>query len=135
VTTAADLHPLLLPQEGVWVMQLPFDRPLSMNDRMHHMVKAKTVKAWRDAAKDAIADADVPSCVRVRATLVYVPGQNRRRDPDNLVAAMKPVVDALVDAGVVPDDTQEEVERVWPQILPAERVHEGGRFYLRVESL
>lgn len=116
-------------------MELPFTTPLSLNDRLHHMVKAKKVSEWRKAASVALRAAQVPSCARVRAGLAYYPAQNRRRDPDNLVATMKPVVDALVDAGVVPDDTQEFVERTWPVIMPAEPARQGGRFVLLVERL
>ena len=118
-----------------WTLQLPFMKPLSLNDRQHHMVKAKAVREWRESTALLIRTAKIPACTRVRATLLYVPNANRRRDPDNLVAGFKPAVDALVDAGVVPDDTQEYVERVWPVILDAVPKHIGGRLYLRIEDL
>jgi len=118
-----------------WTIELPFTKSLSLNDRLHHMVKAKLVAQWRKAAGEALRAAHIPACERVKVSLLYIPAQNRRRDPDNLVASMKPVVDALVDAGIVPDDTQEFVERVWPVILPAEPKREGGRFLFRVEKL
>jgi crossover junction endodeoxyribonuclease RusA len=118
-----------------WTIELPFTKSLSLNDRLHHMVKAKLVAQWRKAALEGMREANIPACKRVKASLLYIPAQNRRRDPDNLVASMKPVVDALVDAGVVPDDTQEYVERIWPVILPAEPKREGGRFFFVVEKL
>ena len=118
-----------------WVVELPFTKPLSLNDRTHYMVKAKAVAQWRLAASEGIVAAGVPACGRVRAELMYIPAQNRRRDPDNLVMSMKPVVDARVDAGVVPDDTQEFVERVWPSILESEPKREGGRFLFRVTQI
>ena len=118
-----------------WTLQLPFTKPLSLNDRQHHMVKAKAVREWRESTALLARAAGIPACDRIRATLLYVPNANRRRDPDNLVAGFKPAVDALVDAGIVPDDTQEYVERVWPQILNADPKHEGGRLYLRIEDL
>lgn len=132
---AASPGELLAGSPGVWVVQLPFLTPLSMNDRMHHMAKAKAVKEWREAAHWALRAARIPRCERVAAQLVYVPAARRRRDPDNLVASFKPVVDALVDAGIVADDTQEYVERAWPHIAPASPRHVGGRFYLRVQVL
>jgi crossover junction endodeoxyribonuclease RusA len=113
-----------------WRIQLPFTRPLSLNDRMHHMAKARAVREWRTAAHWAIKAAGIPPCARIWVELHYVPAQNRRRDPDNLVASFKPVVDALVDAGVIPDDTQVFVDRAWPVIDPAEPKRQGGRFYL-----
>ena len=121
--------------DRTWVVQLPFTKSLSLNDRMHYRVRAKVTALWRGETKLALSMRNIPACERVSAALLYVPAQNRRRDPDNLVASMKPAVDALVDAGVVVDDTQEFVERIWPVILPVERDHQGGRFYLRVERL
>jgi crossover junction endodeoxyribonuclease RusA len=105
-----------------------------MNDRMHHMVKAKAVASWRSQTAAALREAQIPAMSRVKATLFYVPRANRRRDPDNLVASFKPAIDALVDAGVVPDDTQEFVERVWPVILEPDPKREH-RFVLQVEEL
>jgi crossover junction endodeoxyribonuclease RusA len=116
-----------------WLVDLPFVKPLSMNDRLHHMVKAKLVAQWRKAAREAFTD--IPPCKRVKVTLFYFPAQNRRRDPDNLVASMKPVVDALADMGIVPDDTQEFVERVWPVIMPPEPKRTVSRFQFQIEKL
>lgn len=118
-----------------WTVVLPFTKPLSLNDRQHHMAKARSVALWRDAAGFVLRAARVPQCLRVRVMLEYVPAQERRRDPDNLVASMKPVVDALVDVGIVVDDTQEFVEREWPRIAKADPRRKGGRFLLHVERL
>ena len=124
------------PRPGsLWQVQLPFTKSLSLNDRMHFRVKAKMVAKWRQETKEALVEAGVPPCGRVKATLIYIPATRRRRDPDNLVASFKPAVDALVDAGVVPDDTEEFVERVWPRILEPQPKLDGGRFFLRVEAL
>ena len=88
--------------------------------------------AHRDATHWAIKAARIQPCTRIWVELHYVPATNRRRAPDNLVAYFKPVVDAFVDTGVIPDDTQEFVDRAWPVIDPAEPKRQGGRFYLLV---
>ena len=117
-----------------WDIDLPFTTPLSLNDRMHHMAKAKLVALWRQSTAVAVRAAGVPHANRIKATLFYVPNSQRRRDPDNLVASYKPAIDALVDAGVVDDDTQDYVERVWPIICEPDRTKErGSRFTLRIE--
>lgn len=116
-----------------WVLELPFTKPLSLNDRMNHWAKAKAVKEWREAAHWLARSARIPACRVVRVELHYVPRDDRRRDPDNLVAAFKPLVDGLVDAGVVPDDTDEFVRREWPAIHPKGKPRaNGNRFWLVV---
>jgi crossover junction endodeoxyribonuclease RusA len=56
---------------------------------------------------------------RIAVGLTYVPRDKRRRDPDNLVVPLfKALVDGIVDAGIVPDDTPEYVIRSMPVILP-----------------
>jgi crossover junction endodeoxyribonuclease RusA len=99
-----------------WLLRLPFTAPLSLNDRMHYMVKAKHTKAWRDAARLAAEAAGIPSCSRIRITLIYTPRDRRRRDPLNLIATLKACEDGIVDAGVVPDDTPAYVESQMPLI-------------------
>jgi crossover junction endodeoxyribonuclease RusA len=64
-------------------------------------------------------------------TLHYQPGDNRRmRDPMNLTASSKPAIDGLVDAGLVPDDTDVYVHENTPVIHygPGDR-----RLWLTVE--
>jgi crossover junction endodeoxyribonuclease RusA len=118
-----------------WVLRLPFDKPISLNDRMHHMVRSKRMKEWRTASALLIRQAKIPPMGIVQPTLVYHPAQRRRRDPDNLVLAYKAVVDGFVDAGVIPDDTQEYVDRVWPIIGDTVKVSPEGRFELIVKRI
>jgi crossover junction endodeoxyribonuclease RusA len=118
-----------------WTVPLPFQTPLSLNDRMGHWAKAHAVAKWREASTWAIKGAGIPHCRLIRVQLRYYPKVDRRRDPDNLVASMKPVCDALIDAGVVDDDTQDYVERKWPWIMPKLPTAPDGRFDLVVEQL
>lgn len=120
-------------RSGEWELVLPFTTQLSLNDRKHWAVRMKEVKQWRDAAHVLARAAKIPWCRRIRVELHYVPGTNARRDPDNLVASLKPCIDGLVDAGVVTDDTEHFVERVFPIIHSA--TGKPGRFYLKVVAL
>jgi hypothetical protein len=81
-----------------WVVRLPWDKPpASANDRDHWRVKARKVADIRDVACYAVLNAT----------------------PDNLVVPLfKALVDGIVDAGIVPDDTPEYVLRTMPVILP-----------------
>lgn len=80
--------------------------PLSLNDRMHWRKKASITKTVRYIVL-VEARREVPPCAAAVVELHYVPRDARRRDRDNLVATLKPCMDGLVDAGVIPDDTPE----------------------------
>lgn len=128
-----------MTQRRSWTLRLPFmslaDAP-SLNSRGSHYARAAKVKAWRNAAYWLARAERIPACERIRVGLVYTPKVSRRRDPDNLVGLLKPCVDGLVDAGVVPDDTAEQVARRWPVFAaPCKEVPGGSRFLLVVERL
>ncbi|MGH3703001.1 MAG: hypothetical protein ACRDT9_00090 [Agromyces sp.] len=88
--------------------------PLSMNDRMHHIVKAKKVAELR-ALMHAKAR-QIPDLGRCEVRLVWFVNTRRRRDDENIVATLKPLCDGLVDAEVVPDDTREFMVKHMPEI-------------------
>ncbi|MAH45500.1 hypothetical protein CMI37_06705 [Candidatus Pacearchaeota archaeon] len=87
------------------------DRDLSPNKRLHHM---KLYKA-KDAAKE-LAIAKIREQGRPKQPLdwahiaiTWVAKDKRRRDIDNLMASMKPYLDALVAEGVIADDSADHV--------------------------
>lgn len=112
---------------------LPFTRPLTLNHRMHYMVKAKLTHQIREQAGQAVRDAGVPALRHLRAWIEYEPRDKRRRDPINLIPTLKACEDALVDQGVVPDDNPLYVESVMPKVLPVIR-ERYGRLWLVVEE-
>lgn len=116
-----------------WEMDLPWSKPLSMNDRGHWSKRAAEVAQYRQDAGWAAREAKIPKCERVRVTLVYEPRDQRRRDPLNLTATLKVVQDALVDVGVIPDDTIEYMETVTPLIDAPNG--KQGRLWALVEKL
>jgi crossover junction endodeoxyribonuclease RusA len=101
-----------------WQIELPFTRPLTLNHRMHYMVRAKKIAEMRHGAAEVIALAGVPPLDHLKAWIEYAPRDSRRRDPINLIPTLKASEDALMDAGVVPDDNPQYVESVMPKILP-----------------
>jgi crossover junction endodeoxyribonuclease RusA len=109
---------------AAWVLPLDFTRPLSANDpqptsRGARMRRNETVQKWRDAARQAATAAGVPELTLFTAVLEWRPGRNGRRDPENYFAAVKPLVDGLIDAGVAPDDTRRWYRSSTPIIHPA----------------
>lgn len=89
------------------------DKRLSLNDREHWAVKARKARTWRGAARFAatLAMSEHRHMVWYRSfvEVTFPVKQNRRRDPHNAIATVKPIIDGLVDAGVWPDDTDEYV--------------------------
>jgi len=106
--------------------------PLNHNQRLHWREEAARKKVVRQAVRVAATNARVGRCTRLTVTLNYQPGDEvRKRDPMNLTASSKPAIDGLVDAGLVPDDTDVYVHEQTPVIHygPGRR-----RLWLTVEA-
>lgn len=105
-----------------WELKLPYQKPpLSLNTRMHWAPKAKLTRELRDTAHVLAKAARIPKQQAIILTLHYVPRQNRRRDPSNLLGTQKPLLDGLVDAGIIPDDCPPYVEERMPVIHAASK--------------
>lgn len=81
---------------------------LNSNQRLNRYRKAERVKAWRDTARDeAKGKGSFAHPVRIVATIHKT--RAGRWDAGNLYPTAKAIVDGLVDAGVIPDDSNEYV--------------------------
>ncbi len=130
-----DGSPTDVVTQGQWVLELPFVKPLNLNQRQHWARKAQSAKAWREATYWLAKAAGIPACARITVQLMYTPPDNRRRDPLNLVAALKPCEDGLVDAGVIPDDSGFFHTSVMPVITSkGPQRQAGNRLWLEVEA-
>lgn len=90
-------------------------RLLSMNDRQHWRSKATATKAWRWRTHSAVLVGwQLAPCT---VTVELPVRDNRRRDPHNYFATVKPIIDGLVDAGLWPDDTPEWVTTTEPRLV------------------
>ncbi|MFC5268428.1 hypothetical protein ACFPJ1_40515 [Kribbella qitaiheensis] len=107
----------------MWTLDLPYEKPpLSLNDR------GQTIGARRaKSAKAAMIRADVTTLARaanippqqaIHVRLHYRPKTAVRRDADNLVATLKPAIDGLRDAQVIPDDDPSHLDWSAPRIHP-----------------
>lgn len=81
---------------------------ISANDRLHHMQRAKLTKAWREAAKEACKHLP-PLTPPVHILASIQKPRAGRWDPNNLNGTTKAIVDGIVDAGIIPDDSWKEV--------------------------
>jgi crossover junction endodeoxyribonuclease RusA len=110
------------------VVDLDIGHPPTPNRRLHWAAKARSNAEWRRwtklAALAAIRSSGMADEYPLRSVLVeptfYFP-TNRRRDEDNLLASLKPVLDGLVDAGVVDDDSRERLRLLSPIVRIAPR--------------
>lgn len=123
-----------MTQRREWRIDLPFATPLSLNDRMHWRAKAKHTKAWRGVARDLAKREQIPLLDLFTVVLHYQPRDNRRRDVDNLIATLKPVVDGLRDAHVAVDDDTTHY-RLSEPVIHLARKGEPGRLWLIVIDL
>lgn len=105
------------------IIPLPWPKPpLSLNDRPSHpKARAREVREVREAAAAAcaalIAKGALDVLEPVTVTLVWFAPDHRKRDADNPVATLKPLCDGLADAGLVPDDTPEWMDKRPVQII------------------
>lgn len=88
-------------------------------NRQQHSKHVRTRVAWLAKAKMPAVPFD-NGPVHVRFTLLAP--DRRRRDPDGLATACKPVLDGLVDAGWMPDDSWHHVDAVTYSCFPAKDV-------------
>lgn len=120
------------------VVDLP-GRPPTPNRRANRWAEARSRKEWRGwtylAALEALRSSgnadDYPLEAVVVEPVFYV-RTARRRDDDNLVASLKPLLDGLVDARVVADDRRERLRLERPRVVVGSR--DGIRLVVREAS-
>jgi hypothetical protein len=83
--------------------------PPTANHRFRHWSQERKVKAaWREYAWAKCREAGALRCEKARITITRY--AVRDVDQDNLTACVKPILDGIVDAKVVPDDKRAHVE-------------------------
>jgi crossover junction endodeoxyribonuclease RusA len=104
------------PRDVELVMRVPLlftggKPPLSLNDRLSWPAHARKVETIKAITRNAVREANVPTLGHVHVELHYRPKDNRHRDEDNLVATLKPIIDALHQ----PDERSR-----WQPIVPGD---------------
>ena len=100
-----------------FVTTLHFDyprAPLTSNQRLHWAHKAKITRQVREKAY--LLARRIPELGKCRVTLTWFVSTQTRRDADNIVPTLKAMCDGIVDAGVVPDDTPDLMDKLMPVI-------------------
>lgn len=103
-----------------WNGRFPADL-MNMNDplpatKWGRMERRKQARLWREAAWAAVCAKPRPK-VSSKATLTVQFGTtrpNQRRDPHNFMPTVKHLIDGIVDAGVLIDDSHRELSTTEP---------------------
>jgi len=105
-------------------MVLVFDQPtnplsLNQSNSWHWAKRKKHLDPWKLAIRIAynkyMAREEFPvGPITVKFTFTFA--KNARRDPHNYIATVKPCLDALVQEGLIPDDTAEWVSVAEPEL-------------------
>jgi hypothetical protein len=105
---------------AVWVLDLPYTSPpLDINRSLKShwgKIHAQLQQVQRDAYYLA-KSRKIPALDRISVTLVYWPGNNTVHDADNMSLTIKPLIDGLRKAGVVPDDRGRHVAQVAMRVI------------------
>lgn len=128
----ADMRGAAPPGPRTWTVALPAGLPLlNANRRVHWRVRHERTKAIREAAY-LIARGAVPPLQRAHVVGEYRPPDRRRRDVHNLYPSAKAAVDGLVDAGVLPDDSDRYL--IGPDMRIGD-IERGGQLVLHITEL
>lgn len=92
--------------------------PLTLNQRLHWRQQRDRARVVRESVGFKAKAMLLGQHQHVTVQMHYLPGDNRRRDADNLVATQKHCFDGLVDSGLIPDDTPQHITWYAPQIHP-----------------
>jgi len=97
---------LLAPRRTVIELGRLPDANLSPNKRLHHMALYQAKEAAKQEAAALVLAQGKPAHPYEKAhiTITWIAEDKRRRDTDNLFAAMKPSIDGLVHVGLLRDD-------------------------------
>lgn len=93
---------------------------------------ARDRKKFREAARKAAEeqlDPYGPYTHFVRVTASQISPVNRRRDPGGLAERLKPLLDGIVDSGLLIDDSEDDIELVLAHSVVI-KDHEPGIFLM-----
>ncbi len=107
---------------------IPRSLVMTSNHRLHWAVKARLTGDLRRIAGwyGRLPTAEKPSTLPVRAVVTFGYPDRRRRDHANLAPTVKPIIDGLVDAGILPDDSTRYPSGADPRIAYDDTVAAGN---------
>ena len=92
---------------------------------------AKRKKDWTEYIRDLISEC-TPSPMAAVSLVIRYYEPNRKRDKDNIAAGKKFIIDALVSAGVIPNDGWKHL-RGWRESFHIDRNSPGVSITIREE--
>lgn len=120
-----DLQPISV---GRFVYRLP----PSLNRRLHWREAWRQRDAWKTQVGWLLKEQHVPRMTRAKVT--FTNACLKKMDRDNAHASLcKPTLDALVENGIIPDDSEEYVDVIVKQVQVHHRSEQ--RFLMTIESL
>lgn len=94
------------------------DRPVTLNAerKASRWARATAARAWKEATAAALLEHGLTRCryerVDIRLRPFYPPRSGNLPDTGGLQPTEKAIVDALVDAGLIPDDNRHHVRSI-----------------------
>lgn len=117
----------------IWTFRLNYPRPpkgLHANDRAHWRTKAKSTETIRQETMLRVRSLHLGELERISVQLVWVVGDNYKRDADNIWPLLKAVCDGIgsdrgTSARLVPDDDPAHMVKLAPviRLVPASSAH------------
>lgn len=107
---------------------------LSANDRLSWRKKAQITASLRMIGRAEASSRNFPKFTCVRIKVIYYPPDNRRRDTPNVAfATSKPLIDGIVEAGLLKDDSDRIVKSL--ELVPGDHVVRGGQIVIKIEEV
>lgn len=89
---------------------MPNDLWMTSNSRLNRFERARRTRALREQAGWTGRAARVPRLRRAHIKALIQYPTNAKADPQNAEPTVKPIIDGLVDVGLLPDDNHEHLE-------------------------
>ena len=106
--------------------------PPSLNARMHWAVRAKWTEAWKASVAEELQSIKATKNLG-KIKIIIHNHAIRPCDTDNMFASIKPITDAIVQYGIVEDDSSEFVKYDYETKKVHHRVDE--RFFIQIISV
>lgn len=119
MTTQLERDRRLRLADNEWILHFVWStNPIPMNGpKANWRAKSRMSRQVRDTTYKLALVARIPEMTRCEVQLTWWVKTNHRRDVDNLGLFEKPMYDALVDAGIVRDDTPDLMVKQRPVIV------------------
>jgi len=104
-----DINPASVKEKGRWVLRkVPYNMS---NKSLHHMVKYKWTKQWKDNVYCAVKENQrkLGKLPLTMPSITIILGHTQWFDKDGSYTAAKPLLDGLTQAGVIVDDSTKHI--------------------------